>query len=165
MSDSAEQTTPAAPEPARPGRTPRGQTRRSGRILAMQILCQIDVRGDEAADDLETLATETGGTAGAVSYAAGLIRAWQTGRAGIDACIAAESGNWSLARISIVERNILRVAVAELLGADVPPKAAINEAIEIGKEYGGADTPRFVNGVLDAVYARMKDEMGIADCE
>ncbi|MHC4090857.1 MAG: transcription antitermination protein NusB [Planctomycetota bacterium] len=60
--------------------------------------------------------------------------------------------HWELARLSPVERNLIRVALGELAGGEVPPKVVINEAIEIGREYGGADSPRFINGILDALW-------------
>ncbi len=56
-----------------------------------------------------------------------------------------------------VERNVMRVAVIELLDDKVPPKVALNEAIEIGREFGGADSPRFINGVLDEVLTRIRE--------
>ena len=55
-------------------------------------------------------------------------------------------------RLSPVERNVIRVAMVELPGGEVPPKVVINEAVEIGREFGGADSPRFINGILDALW-------------
>jgi len=59
--------------------------------------------------------------------------------------------NWRLERIAPVERNILRIGVHELLRGDVPPKVAINEAVQLAHWFGGAKAPSFVNGVLDRV--------------
>ncbi len=56
--------------------------------------------------------------------------------------------------MSPVERNVMRVAVVELMEGDTPPKVAVNEAIEIGKEFGGQESPRFINGILDEVLRR-----------
>jgi N utilization substance protein B len=73
---------------------------------------------------------------------------------GIDAAIRAGSDNWRLERLSSVDRSILRLAVAEMLYLpETPPKVAIQEAIRLAGQYGGRDSPRFVNGVLDAIYA------------
>jgi N utilization substance protein B len=73
---------------------------------------------------------------------------------GIDAAIRAASENWRLERLSSVDRSILRLAVAEMLHLpETPPKVAIQEAIRLAGQYGGRDSPRFVNGVLDAIYA------------
>lgn len=83
----------------------------------------------------------------------------------IDLLIEKAAPDWPLEKISIIDRNILRIGLAELLFADrgeVPPKVAINEAIELAKSFGGETSGRFVNGVLGAVYKEMgepgKDE-------
>ena len=76
----------------------------------------------------------------------------------IDLLIEKAAPDWPLEKISIIDRNILRIGLAELLFADreeVPPKVAINEAIELAKSYGGETSGRFVNGVLGAVYKEM----------
>jgi transcription antitermination protein NusB len=75
-------------------------------------------------------------------------------RAGLDERIARHSQNWSLERIAPLELNIMRVALWEGLNADdVPVEVAIDEAVELAKEYCGADAPGFVNGVLAAALA------------
>jgi N utilization substance protein B len=76
-------------------------------------------------------------------------------REAIDSAIGLASKNWSIARMALVDRNILRVAVYEILyRLDVPPKVAINEAIEIAKEFASPEGPTFINGVLDEVVSR-----------
>jgi N utilization substance protein B len=61
--------------------------------------------------------------------------------------------NWSLDRLSTIDRAVLRIGAVELLKKeDIPPKVAIQEAIHLAETYGGDDSPRFVNGVLDALY-------------
>lgn len=70
---------------------------------------------------------------------------------------------WPLDQITIVDRNVLRIGLYELLYADkeeVPPKVAINEAIELAKNFGGESSGKFINGVLGTVYREMKDESG-----
>jgi N utilization substance protein B len=70
----------------------------------------------------------------------------------IDSAIGLASVNWSVARMALVERNIIRVAVYEILfRSDVPVKCAINEAIEIAKDFASPEGPTFINGVLDKV--------------
>jgi len=75
------------------------------------------------------------------------------GRLGaIDKAIRAHATNWRLERIAATDRNLLRVAIYELMFAeDVPAQVAINEAVEIAKRFGSEDSPAFINGVLDAV--------------
>jgi N utilization substance protein B len=79
--------------------------------------------------------------------------------ADIDATIVRVAPEWPLERIAPIDRNILRIGLSELLYADpeeVPPKVAINEAIEMAKNYGGPNSGRFVNGVMGTVYREMK---------
>lgn len=76
----------------------------------------------------------------------------------IDAIIEKAAPEWPLDQIAIIDRNVLRIGLYELLFADkneVPPKVAINEAIEVAKNYGGMNSPKFVNGVLGTVYREM----------
>lgn len=77
----------------------------------------------------------------------------------IDARIAKAAPEWPLDQIAIIDRNVLRIGLSELLYADrneVPPKVAINEAIEIAKNYGGLNSPKFINGVLGSIYREME---------
>ena len=70
----------------------------------------------------------------------------------LDRLIEQYSENWHLDRINIIERNILRIAIFELLYcAEIPPKVSINEAIDLGKRYGSQDSGSFINGILDRI--------------
>lgn len=70
----------------------------------------------------------------------------------IDETIAKYASNWDIERMATIDRNVLRIASFELLYAsDIPPKVAINEAIELAKKYGDKDSGKFVNGVLDKI--------------
>ena len=73
----------------------------------------------------------------------------------VDEALQAELENWRLERLSSIDRGVLRLAAAEILYlSDIPPKASIQEAIRLAETYGGPESPRFVNGVLDAVFKR-----------
>ena len=85
----------------------------------------------------------------ALQYAHGLVTGVSLESERIDATIAELSTDWSLDRLSVTDRNILRLALWEL-GNGEPPGVAINEAVEIAQEYGGAESSKFVNGVLGA---------------
>ena len=126
--------------------------RRQARILAMQALCQWDVQKDDSTTALDDFfeAAEASGTI--ARYAASVVRAYWSNSADIDQRIERTGSGWSLARMGPVDRNLIRVAVAEMLGGTIPPKVAMTEAIEIGKLFGGPETPGFVNGILDEVY-------------
>ncbi|MCC7294155.1 MAG: transcription antitermination factor NusB [Phycisphaerales bacterium] len=134
--------------------------RRQSRVLALQMLCQLHVQGDEALDDLPAFFAESGASGDVFEYAARLVRRTWAQRETLDARLAAASPLWKPERMSTVEHGILRIAVLEMLGDEVPAAVVMDEAIEIAKEYGGAETPRFVNGVLDAVYRRIREETG-----
>jgi len=77
----------------------------------------------------------------------------------VDKILAKYATNWALKRMATVDRNILRIASFELLYADgIPPKVAINEAIEMAKKYGDKDSGKFINGILDKIKKAEKDE-------
>ena len=86
-------------------------------------------------------------------YAVMLVQRCEAHRAGIDKQLTSSSENWSLARMPVVDRCILRMAVCEMLYVDdVPVSVSINEAVELAKSFGGEDeSPRFVNGVLGRI--------------
>lgn len=71
----------------------------------------------------------------------------------IDGKIATYANNWQLKRMAVIDRNVLRLGVFELLySPGIPPKVAINEAVELAKKYGGVDSGKFVNGILDKIH-------------
>ena len=122
----------------------------------MKTLCQLDVQGDKYLDSVEGFLAESGMAGKVQRYADGLVRRCWSTRADLDARLNAVMAHWTLERISPVERNILRVALTELDAGEVPGKVVINEAIEIGREYGGGESPAFINGVLDAAWQQMQ---------
>lgn len=141
-------------------------TRRSGRAYALQLLYARD--GDPATDVAgaaaswaEAFEIELDPTAQA--FARELVAAASQHAAKIDAVIGASSKNWRIDRMSRVDRNILRLGACELVAfPDVPVKVVINEAVELAKRFGTAESSAFVNGVLDriatAVGRRPEDE-------
>lgn len=79
----------------------------------------------------------------------------------VDAAIQGALENWRLERLSTLDRAVLRVGATELLFVeDVPPKVSIQEAIRLAEQYGGPDSPRFVNGVMDALYKGLPGASG-----
>lgn len=77
----------------------------------------------------------------------------------LDEIISRSSKNWRLGRMSHVDRNILRVAVFEILFMrDIPPKVSIDEGVELGKKYGTDESGSFINGILDHIYNSLKAE-------
>lgn len=86
-------------------------------------------------------------------YVRDLLTALDKNMGQIDTALRGALDNWSLDRLSSIDRAVLRIGAVELLVSDdVPPKVAIQEAIRLAEAYGGENSPRFVNGVLDALY-------------
>ncbi len=125
--------------------------RRQARIAAMQALCQWEVQRDTHAEALCDFFAEFGASPAATSYATELVNGFWKNAEVVDGRIARAVEGWSFERISTVERNLMRVAVVELVGGAVPPRVVLDEAIEISQEFGGKDSSRFVNGVLDRI--------------
>lgn len=81
----------------------------------------------------------------------------------IDARLEKYSDNWALSRMAVIDRNLLRLAASELMySKTVPPKVAIDEAVEIAKKFGSADSPNFINGVLDRILKELKPDVSQA---
>jgi transcription antitermination protein NusB len=125
----------------------------------MQALYQIDVAAEGIDDALarfwrsfEPVEREV------MSLAEAMVRGVAAHRRVIDERIEHVSTNWRLDRMAKVDRNVLRLAVYELLETEVPVKVVINEAIELGKKYGSESSGAFVNGVLDRVAADLPAE-------
>jgi transcription antitermination protein NusB len=159
-----------------------GQRRRS-REVALQVLYQLDVTGvspqegvslyfdhfagdkepDEKADENDVPQPDEAPKpwsqeimAVARPFAELLINGVSIHRDEIDRWIVSASENWRVDRMSVVDRNILRIAIYEMLYCeDIPPKVSINEAIDLGKRFSGQDSGPFINGVLDQILAAM----------
>lgn len=126
-------------------------TRRRGRELAIQALYKVELTGDCSSESLDDFLSDFGGPQEVRTFGGELARGVLAERERIDALIAGSSEHWRLGRLSNVDLNILRVATYELMCSRVPASIAIDEAIEIAKRFGSADSPMFVNGVLDHV--------------
>ena len=93
-----------------------------------------------------------------VAYLELLLETLQDNLPEVDRVLQSALENWRLDRLSVMDRSILRLAAAELLYLEeIPPKVSIQEGIHLAEAYGGKDSPRFVNGVLDALYKRFRD--------
>ncbi len=78
----------------------------------------------------------------------------------IDVRLEKYSDNWTLSRMAVIDRNLLRMAASELMySKTVPPKVAIDEAVEIAKKFGTEDSPNFINGVLDRILKELKPDV------
>lgn len=123
----------------------------------MQFLYQVDLRREDALAGLDEFLDQARAEGllandDARAFCRRIIEGTRTHVAEIDTLLRKVARNWGLERMAVVDRNILRMATWEMLySRDVPPKVAINEAIELGKRYSTANSGAFVNGILDRI--------------
>jgi N utilization substance protein B len=136
--------------------------RREGREITVQFLYQVDQQPEDIPVQLANfwIARSPDGPMTPPStraFAEELIGGVLQNRAEIDAKISSLAQNYQLNRIATVDRNVLRLGIYEiLLRREVPPVVVINECLEIAKKFGTEDSSRFVNGILDRVYAEVR---------
>lgn len=158
------------------------KVRRAARRLALDVLYEAEIRDMlpleawaarskegwvvPAAGDDDLLASNGGAEPPkeALEYGHGLVQGVQAHQADIDALIATYADRWTIERMPVVDRNIVRIALTELLwGSDVPVAVVINEAVELAKGLSTDDSGRFVNGLLGRIAERelgREDEAG-----
>ena len=118
----------------------------------MQALFQMDVQGDAFEPDLDRFLEARADDPAVRKYARRLVTGAQAEKARFERHMTSAAEHWLVDRMPGVDRNIIRVALYEMLVcADPPAKVAINEAIEIAKEFGARESPQFINGMLDAI--------------
>lgn len=127
----------------------RGYTRHDARELALQILFQYDFHGSTDFW-LEQFWEQRDASESVRAFASELVTGVQTHQVELDDLLTAYAQNWTIDRMPVVDRNILRQAIYELLWVpDVPAKVTVDEALELAKNFADDDTRRFVNGILD----------------
>jgi N utilization substance protein B len=126
--------------------------RRQSREIALQLLYTLDITRANVREVLCAAWTEKMLSPATRDFTTTLVTGVIEHRDEIDTFIQECSTNWSLERIGLVERNILRFAIYELCFLpDIPPNVTINEAVEVAKKYGTEEAPAFINGILDRV--------------
>jgi len=126
--------------------------RRLARELAMKVLYRYEEGERDTDMVMEDLLSAKHYTQPDKDFCQQLVRMTVKHMDSIDQYIKNVVKNWPYERISVIDKTILRIGTCELLYIDdIPAQVSINEAIEIGKRYGGADSGRFINGILDAV--------------
>lgn len=130
--------------------------RRKGRELALQVLYQLEMTSEASEQGMAAFAESFETTPRAQEFAWELVRGVLERRNEIDASIAEASEHWRFERLSRVDANVIRIAVFEMTQPPrLPLEIAINEAIEVARKYGTAESANFVNGVLDQVAKRL----------
>jgi len=131
--------------------------RTRARELALQFLYQLDLRGGDLLPEARDFVTAEERDAETTRFALRLVQGTQENKPEIDQMIQGVAQNWNISRMAVVDRNVLRLATFELLHCqDIPPKVAINEAIELGKRYSTQNSGAFINGILDKIMNRAR---------
>jgi len=127
-------------------------SRRRAREAAVQILYEMDVSEMDAEQAIVRFWDNLGMFEGESEFGNQLVRGCASQMSSIDTTIRSVSEHWRLERMACVDRNIIRLAVFELMTLpDVPRKVTLNEAVELAKRFGDESSPSFVNGVLDRI--------------
>jgi N utilization substance protein B len=128
--------------------------RTRARELALQYLYQIDLVS-QPLDEIDEFLRAEERDVETRRFAKRLVSGTVRHRPELDEVIQGVAQNWNISRMAVVDRNVLRLATYELLHCDdIPPKVAINEAIEIGKRYSTQNSGAFINGILDRIMNR-----------
>ena len=139
--------------------------RHLSRSIAMQSLYEWDFRGrndDKIEEIIKKNIKEFAPGMEDTSFVYSLVENTTVNRGKIDPLIEKCAPEWPLDQVTVVDRNILRLGIGELLFGnyeEVPPKVAINEAIELAKSFGGESSGRFINGVLGTIYRELGEPM------
>ena len=133
--------------------------RRRARELAIQALFYMDSRNNSSQESVERFCQNFSPSPKTTPFFLKLVGGVLKAQPEIDPLIERYSKNWKIHRMSLVDRNVMRIAIYELIYcADIPAKVSINEAVDIGKKFGSEESGAFINGILDSI--RMAMEKG-----
>ncbi|RKY45261.1 MAG: transcription antitermination factor NusB [Candidatus Omnitrophota bacterium] len=129
------------------------RARSKAREIALCILYQMEITKKKVGELLNAYLETYPQKQEVIDFSYTLVEGVEKNLAFIDGIIKKYAKNWEIERMAVIDRNILRLGIFELLYLeDIPPKVSINEAIELAKRFGDKDSSRFVNGILDRVY-------------
>ncbi len=135
--------------------------RRKARVIALQALFEVDSVGHDAGETVARLVAEAALPEEGAVFVRELVGGVLTNKDRIDSVIQTFAPAWPVVQLATIDRNILRLAIFEILVNNrVPVKAAINEAVELAKTFGSENSPKFINGVLGTVSAQLSRERG-----
>lgn len=133
--------------------------RSKARELALQALFYMDMRQNYSTEAIDLFIESFQPLEKAIPFFLELVNGVKTAESEIDTTIERFSENWKISRMGCVDRNVLRIAVYELMFChDIPPKVSINEAINMGKQFGAKESGAFINGILDSVRIALEKE-------
>jgi N utilization substance protein B len=125
-------------------------TRRRAREIVLQLLYEADLNEPRSSDSArQFIRSRMQGRKALTEFADKLLTGTLQHREQIDQHLAALATHWTLPRMPVTDRNVLRLGAYEILFSDTPGRVAVNEAIVLAKRYGDKNSPRFINGVLD----------------
>jgi N utilization substance protein B len=133
------------------------------RRLALQALCCLDVQGTKVKDLVDAFLGDSQEAPPTLASARSLLEAAWADRPVCDELLARHARNWELSRLALVDRNILRLAASELRAGRTPLGVVITEALKLAEEFSTSESPRFVNGVLDAIARQLSRDAGDSD--
>ncbi len=134
--------------------------RRSSRELAMRFLYQAELNPRNPKEQMKEFWERNPCQEDIKAFTEDLVEKIFAKKEEIDALLEKYSENWPLSRMAVIDRNLLRLATCEILYyKNVPPKVAIDEAVEISKKYGSVESPNFINGILDRIMKEREDEL------
>jgi N utilization substance protein B len=125
----------------------------------MQALFYMDMNQNDSNESLERFCMHFSTSKKARPFFLKLVKGVIQTKSEIDSIVENFSDNWKISRMSCVDRNIMRIAVCEMLYCpDIPSKVSINEAIDIGKKFGTEESGAFINGILDSIRMALKEK-------
>ncbi|KAA5543088.1 transcription antitermination factor NusB [Roseiconus nitratireducens] len=125
-------------------------TRRRAREIVLQLLYEADINGTRSEVSAKRfIKSRLQGRKALTSFSEGLFFGTLRHRDEVDPHLARLAKGWSLSRMAVTDRNVMRMAAYEILFSDTPGRVAVNEAVVLIKRYGDKNSPRFVNGILD----------------
>ena len=139
--------------------------RHRARRLALQGLCCLDAQGPKAVDTVDMFLQDSNESPETIDAARRFIREGFRTRDDLDKLLVRHARHWDLDRLALVDRNILRLAICELRSEQTPFKVVIDEALRLAREFSTAESPRFVNGVLDAIVKELQGDDAVEEKE
>lgn len=134
-------------------------SRKRARQIALQLLFQMDFGNDDIYPALTSLLEEEQLASRDEAYLKQVVEGVQNYRQELDNAIAYFAKGWSFERLARVDRNILRLSIFEIRYMhDIPRKVSVNEAVELAKEFGDNDSPKFINGILGSVIQYLEED-------
>ena len=138
--------------------------RRQAREIAMQALFYMDMRNDVSIEMLERFCDNFSPSPKTQPFFLKLVNGVMDAKNELDHLIERFSKNWGIQRMSGVDRNVMRIAVFELMYCDdIPPKVSINEAVDVGKKFGTEESGAFINGIMDSIRGELEKDGKLKD--